>query len=457
MRVLITVFPSTAHFLPLVPYAWALQSAGHEVCFATPPGYDSGVAVPDFHKVINRAGLTSVACGEPAPLSMHDRAHPGFADLLPNREETERYVRALAINDPTDRAAWDLFYHFAMLTIRDYHPPQPRQDVNAIIEFAKRWKPDLVLWEPWFPCGGVAAKASGAAHARMMLAQDYTAWAHERLAAYAGTGHGLPNPLVEAMRPLADQHGVEVDDDLLFGNWTIDPLPAGMRLPTNVNTVPSRYVSYNGTVLPQEWLLVRPERPRVGLTLGVSTRMFLKGDWGRTAKLMEAVADLDIEVIATLDENQLLDVPGGVPSNVRTFDYVPLDQLLPTCAALINHGSIATVVAGASKAVPQLICDTTEPTRVYGTSAANGIDWEFQCERHLYSTLTSTYVAQRGGGLRLDHQSQSPDEMRAALCRVLTEPSFRAGAQTLYEEWVAPPSPAELVPRLEQLTAAHRR
>ncbi len=452
MRVLITVFPSTAHFLPLVPYAWALQSAGHEVCFATPPGFDTGVAEPDFQKIINGAGLAAVACGLPAPLSLHDRAYPGYGDLLPNRAETQRLVAALGIDDPADRAAWDLFYHFSMLTIRDYHPPQPRQDINAIVDFARQWQPDLVLWDPWFPCGAVAARASGAAHARVMLAADYTGWAHERFRA-----RGVPSILAEAMRPLAERHGVPADDNLLLGDWTIDPLPAGMRLPTAVPTVASRYVPYTGVVEQADWLQERPARPRVGLTLGVSTRMFVKGDWGRTAKIMEAVADLDVEVIATLNANQLADVPGGVPANVRTYDYVPLQQLLPTCSALISHGSIATVVAAMAHGVPQLICDTDEPTRVYGTATDGDIDWEFRCHRHLYSTMTADFLAARGAGARLDHQTQTPEQIRSAIRQVVSDESYARNAALLRDEWAAPPSPADLVPVLEKLTAEHRR
>ncbi|MEU1969600.1 nucleotide disphospho-sugar-binding domain-containing protein [Micromonospora sediminicola] len=451
MRVLITVFPSTAHFLPLVPYAWALQSAGHEVCFATPPGYPTGVAVPEFDTVITSAGLNAVICGQPAPLSMHDRAYPGFANLLPNRAETERHVAQLGIDNPTDRATWDLFYHFAMLTIRDYHPPTPRQDINAVIDFARDWQPDLVLWEPWFPVGGVAARVAGAAHARVLLAPDYTAWGHERF-----ISRGRPSILAEAMRPLAEHHGIHVDDNLLFGDRTIDPLPAAMQVDTTVHRIPSRYVPYTGVVEQQTWLREPPKRPRIAITLGVSTRMFVKGDWGRTAKLMEAVADLDIEVVATLNDNQLLDLPHGLPDNVRTFDYVPLDQLLPTCSALISHGSIATVIAAASKGVPQLVCDTDEPTRVYGSATDDGIDWEFRCHRHLYSATTSQYLARHGAGLRLNHQTQTAQDIRDQLRRVLNEPSFRTGAAALRDEWLAPPSPADLVPTLEQLTAERR-
>jgi len=452
MRVMFTVFPAPAHFLPIVPYAWALQAAGHEVCVASPPGIDTGVAVADFHKAVMAAGLTAVSCGEPEPLAVHDRAYPEFAELLPTSAESERFITALGL-DESDRAPWDMFYCFMTLAIRDYHPPAPRQDIDAVIDFARGWRPDLVLWDPWFPCGAVAARVSGAAHARVLNNPDYAGFVVQR---FAQRGTWDENPLVTTLRPLAQRYGLEVDDELLVGQWTLDPFPPGMRLPTGTEVVPVRYVPYTGASVMPEWLYARPERPRVGLSLGVSARNFLKGDWGRTAKLLEAVAGLDVEVIATLNANQLLDVRSGVPGNVRTFDYVPLTQLLPTCSALIHHGSLGTFAAACAANLPQLICDTDESTLCFGTPTAGGIDWDFQCQKQLSATATSSFVTSRGAGVRLNHQTQSAGEIRALLQRVLAEPSFVQGAQGVYDDWLATPSPTDLVPVLEKLTAQHR-
>ncbi|MEV0998815.1 nucleotide disphospho-sugar-binding domain-containing protein [Nonomuraea sp. NPDC050202] len=450
MRVMFTVFPAPAHFLPVVPYAWALQAAGHQVCVAAPPGIATGVAVPDFHRAVTAAGLTAVSCGEPERLSVHDRGYPGFAGLIPTIEESERLVAALGLSE-AERAPWDVFHHFALLTMRNYHPPVPRQDITAVVEFAREWRPDLVLWDPWFPCGAVAARACGAAHARILHSPDYTAWAAEKLA-----GTGERNPLVGVIEPLAEQYGQQVDEELLFGHWTVDPFPAGMRLPTGVERLPVRYVPYTGGGLMEGWLRRPPSRPRVALSLGVSMRTFFKGDWGRLAKLMEAVGGLDIEVIATLDANQLLDLREPPPDNVRVVEYVPLDQLLPTCSAIIHHGSIGTFVAASAAGVPQLICDTDEPSRIVGTPVEGGIDWDLKCQKQLTAGRTSRYVTERGAGVRLNHQTQSASQIREELRRVLGDPSFQKGAQDIHEDWLATPSPTDIVADLERLTAAAR-
>lgn len=457
MRVLFTVFPSTAHFLPIVPYAWALQSAGHEVCVASAPGVATGVAVSEFQASVTAAGLTAVSCGEPELLSVHDAGYEDYESLLPTMGESDAYAAALGIAGD-ERHFWDVFYHFTLLTIRNYHPPKPRQDVQAVVDFARRWQPDLVLWDPWFPCGAVAARAAGAAHARVLMAPDYTAWASERFASRRIEARdGLPaNPLAETMRPLADLYGFEVDDELLLGQWTIDPLPPGMRLPSAATTISSRCVPFNGADVLPEWLYEKPSRPRLALSLGVSTRMFFKGDWGRLAKLLEAVGGLDVDVVATLNQNQLLDVAGEVPGNVRTIDYVPLTQLLPTCTALLHHGSPATYAVAVANDVPQLVADTDEPTRIVGKATGDGIEWDLQCQKQLTAGPISRFVAGRRAGARIDHQTQSVAEIRELIHGVLTDQSYRDGAAALHREWAAAPSPVALVPVLERLTAEHR-
>ena len=55
MRVLVTSWGWRSHFYPLVPLAWALRSAGHEVLVASQPA---------MIEVITGAGLPAVAVGE---------------------------------------------------------------------------------------------------------------------------------------------------------------------------------------------------------------------------------------------------------------------------------------------------------------------------------------------------------------------------------------------------------
>ena len=456
MRVMFCVFPAPAHFLPLVSYAWALQAAGHEVRIAAPSGQDTGITSVDFDRVVTATGLIPAVCGEPEPLAVHDRGHPGWLDLLPTEAETERFSEVLDL-DAAGLHVWEMFHCFQVLAARDYHPPKPRQDVLALVDFAVEWRPDLVLWDPWLPGGAVAARVSGAAHARVLNAPDYSGFVLDRIARRRAEGVDVPeDPLTATVRPLAEHFGLTLDEELLLGQWTVDPFPDGLRLPSRVPSVSVRNVPFNGAAPAPDWLHTPSDRPRIGLSLGVSVRKFMKGDWGRTAKLLDAVADLDVDVIATLDKNQLADRPAGVPSNVRTVDYIPLNQLLPTCAALIHHGSTGTFASATAFGVPQLICDTDEPVRCYGKPTEDGIEWRFDCQKQLTATETAEVVTRHGAGFRIDHQKQSAEEIRDRVRRVLEEPSHAEGAAALRRGWLATPGPTEIVGVLERLTAENR-
>jgi glycosyltransferase len=237
---------------------------------------------------------------------------------------------------------------------------------------------------------------------------------------------------------VAERYGVELTTDLLVGQWALDLLPTGFSLPTTVRKVPMRGVFTPTQTAVPEWLFGRPERPRVAISLGLSQREFIEGGWDYLPSLMEAVADLDIEVVATLNATQLADLD-TLPANVRTIDYLPLSLLLPSCSALIHHGGIGTFAAAANYRVPQLITDLVAPVPM----------------KYPVATSTAAYVAQRGAGLTLDIES-SPDTMRKQLSLVLGEPSFQEGAIRVYEDVLAMPSPVDLVPVVERLTVQNR-
>src|SRR5262245_39024275 len=107
MRVIFAVYPSRSHFFPVVPYAWALQSAGHEVRVAAP-----GV----FADVIAATGLTPVPLSE---LSAPEVRLRGDAAPPAGPEETMAYANAMGLN-PIEREQWIVFYQYMMVPLSDY-------------------------------------------------------------------------------------------------------------------------------------------------------------------------------------------------------------------------------------------------------------------------------------------------------------------------------------------------
>ena len=443
MRVLVTGFPHVTHLNHLTPHAQALQAEGHEVVVACPPGAEEQIVA---------SGLPTIKTGEPEPHSLQNWAKYG---LLPSPEEMEELAAKLDLTGD-ERDNWDAYYQFFLFSARYYLPPEPREDVDNLIAFAKQWKPDLVLWESWFPCGGIVAKAAGAASGRVLNGPDYGGWAIEKFAERRAEGHDTPeNPLAISLRALGDRHGVEVDDSVLLGHFTVDAIPStSMRLSKNISTVPVRWVPYNGGAVLPEWLHEPTERPRVALTVGVSTRAYHEGV-DLIPKIFEAIKGLDIEVIGTFNDNQLVGAP-PVPENLRVVDYVPLTSLLPTCVAAIHHGGSGSFVATLAAGIPHVIADTEEPQRMVFSGEGDSISVTVT-ERSVDAWLTARLVKETGAGVQINRITQSAEEIRAALLAVLNEPSYAEAAKAMHDAWLARPTPAGIVPELEKLTEFHRK
>lgn len=468
MRVLMTCYPANVHLYPIAPIAWALQSAGHEVRIGT--HLHAG-----FADALTRTGLIPVSLGdpnEPEPVLREDAGMSAMPD------EVDAYAKVMGLN-PEEREHWICFYQYLIWPISSYlRADLPYAD--ELVDFARKWKPDLVLWDAVFAPGAVAAAASGAVHARFLGSMlDWPAFFHNKLEAHRPQleAAGLvANPYADAMRPLAERYGLAVDEDLLYGQWTVDPLPDGIRLPTDRPKLPVRWVPYAFAGNAQPSLHERPQRPRIALSLGESTRRVINGDFGRTPKLLEALADLDVDVIATLNSRQL-DGVQRIPDNVHVADWLSLPQLLPTCSLIIHQGGSGTAMPAVASKVPQIVTDTDESNMLRLVTAGSGsgasmiyadddgqIDrpeaeveayWEFPA-KHMMAPWWSRYVTTHGGGVRLNYQTMSVEEIRKQILDVLHGQSFRAGAEKLHDIWLATPSPNEIVPALERLTVESR-
>lgn len=434
MRVLFTVWPAAAHLFPSVPLAWALQAAGHEVRVASRPAL---------------AGPTTAAGLAFAPLVDERELPRSVGAGKPAAEESlrtwSRITEAMAIDplDPVVPNIWRLYRDYVAPALHDLQPAdavpdQPQPVLDALVRFCRGWQPDLVLWDPTMPASAVAARTVGAAQARLMWGLDHVGWSVDRYArrkAELGERLADPDPVVAAVRAMAERYDIAYDDELLRGQWTVDPMPAGMRLPTTRLTVPMGWIPYTGSGTVPEWLHERSGRPRVALTLGASMRAFSKDSEPLIANLLAAVGELDVEVVATLDASQLEGVD-RVPDNVRTIDYMPLSQLLPTCAAVIHHGGYGTMCAAAAAGVPQIVA-------MDGDAVMEG-------------PISAHHVTETGAGLTLRHEHCSVDDIRKMVTRVLEEPSFRRSSDALRRDLLSSPSPADVVPVLERLVAEHR-
>lgn len=441
MRVAITMWPAPAHVYPFVPLAWALRSAGHDVIF---------VSHPAIGEVVSAEGLPFAAACDPEGLPALQGPGGAFPE---ERADVARITQALNLpEDPL--GTWNTVTQFFLPAMWDFTPYRGSAEaempvMDGMVAFFRQWKPDLVIWDPCLPGAGVAARACGARHARY-TGPDMIGWCLDQFE-QATSGPDAPtvdNPLVETLRPLAEKYDVPLDRETLFGQFSVNPMPPAINLPVNTRMIPVRWLSHTRQGQLPGWLYPVPDRPRIGLSLGVSVRSYLNADWSYVKVLFEALSELDVEVIATLNETQL-DKVTSIPDNVRVVDYLPLNQLMPTLSALIHHGGLATMIAAGSARVPQLIVDFLD-REIVAESVGDGTA---AVPRYALAPTTSAYVQGHGAGEVIDLSKPSVERIREQVTRVLTEPSFAEGAGRLQTDLLASPSPADIVPVLEKLAA----
>lgn len=408
MRVLFVTWSEKSHFFSMVPLAWAMTTAGHEVRVASQP---------ELADVITQSGLTAV------PVGTDHRVYEITPDILPADFELFDFGenRPERLTWPWVRKGYDYSTRFAFSLFNDTM-------VDDLVAYCRSWQPDLIVWEPLTYAGGVAGQVTGIPHARLLWGPDILGRmrAHfHRLHAEQPAGE-RDDPLRTWLAGVVERFGCEFDETVVTGRWTIDQMPAALRLPLDLDVVPVRFVPYNGPSVVPGWLRHPPERPRVCLTVGTTMRDHA-GREVPVADLVEALADLDVELVATLTAAQR-ETLRRTPEHTRIEEFVPMNALLPTCSAVIHHGGFGTTSAAMLHGVPQLIVPWLWDTQVKGE-----------------------LLQEAGAGLYLPEVT--PEAARDNIVRLLEDPAFAAGARALRAEVLAEPTPNDVAAVLEKRAA----
>ncbi|MET7424047.1 activator-dependent family glycosyltransferase [Dactylosporangium sp. NPDC005555] len=413
MRVLFVTLPEKSHLFCMTPMAWAMRAAGHEVRVASSPA---------FTDVIARTGMTAVGVGDDSNISSAMAQHResqevesvDWSELDPAKLTWEREL------ERAQMGAWGFAY---------YNEPM----IGDLVAFARHWRPDLVVWDPLTYAGGLAAGAVGAAHVRSMCFADV--WAMKRQL-FTKLRDEQPedrreDPMADWLGGHAEKLGGAFSEELITGQLTLDPLPDRLSVPSDVRRVPVRFVPYNGPAVVPGWLAEPPARPRVCLSLGAANTERYGGDYVSKAAILDALSDLDVEVVAALLPEQVREL-GTVPDNARVVQSVPLHALLPSCAALIHHGGFGSYATALVHGVPQLFVSTPVADQ----------------------TLRGSGLQDAGAGLYLPHDQAGPQEIRDAVARLVSEDGYARNAATLRDEALQRPAPSQVVAELERFTAS---
>lgn len=345
-RVLVTVFPAASHLYPLVPTAWALRAAGHEVRLAVPPS---------FAPTAVRTGLPLVRVGRDTDLGA---AWRGFMpSAQPGAAAAERTARTMAMFSSAAEAV-----------------------VEDVAVLARRWA-DAVVFDPRAYAGPLAAALADRPAARFLYGVDHT---------FAQRDHEWP-----LLSPLWQRWGLAEPDPA--GVLTLDPCPSALQTATPAGSRRVRYVPFNDASCVPSRVHAGTTMPRVCVTWGTSSGA-AAGHLEPLRRILASLGPLrcDTLVMVAAEQRKLL---GEVPSRVRVLESVPLHTVLPTCDLVVHQGGAGTTMTAAACGVPQLVMPDKGDQIVHADRvAAAGIGRRIAAAEDLRATVTDMLL---DGGLRM--------------------------------------------------------
>ncbi|MEU8685503.1 nucleotide disphospho-sugar-binding domain-containing protein [Streptomyces sp. NPDC048611] len=311
MRVLMINTPVSTHLTPLVPLAWALRAAGHDVLV---------VGREDVLGAAASAGLNAVGIGDRLKLD----------DMLVERLGGKRPLQSWG------RPALEQLSNVGSLWM-----PQTLDVLPAYLDLARDFRPDLVLSDPIEFISVIVGEKLGVPVVQQRWGVDPIS---DQVRGAAGTW--FKDILAECGLTAVPRPAV-----------LLDPCPPSLQLAGTTPGTPMRYVPFNGNGRLPEWLRhdarERGTARRVAVSLGGRTLAY------NGVPLMRNILDalgalLDTEVLATVEE-EYREALGEVPGNVRVIDPVPLHLLLGSCSAVVHHGGSGTAMTASGFGLPQLV------------------------------------------------------------------------------------------------------
>jgi MGT family glycosyltransferase len=227
-------------------------------------------------------------------------------------------------------------------------------------------------------------------------------------------------PLWEAVRPDAVPSGAIRDEMYLDIYPPSFQHALGGHVPRRQPVRPVPYAPPGDQLLPA---VAAGDRPLVYATFGTELP-----DHAALRTVVEAIAPLEIRILATVRPRGDPEAFGPQPENVTIARYVPQTAVLPHASVVISHGGSGTVLAAISAGLPQLCLP-----------------------QFADQPLNATAVADTGAGLALQVSPLDPRTIRESVTKLLTETAFRARALALQDEIMHMPSPdtiASLLPKL---------
>lgn len=401
-RFLFTVWPFAGHLYPQIAIAQALRARGHVCAFYTgPPGtqtvVDEGFECHPFKRIdqdhVHRTML-SKASGQSRVRelpSLRLRLRRWLVDTIPQQLAD---LQEIIATDPPDVIVTDPTMWSSVLVLHELGIPV------AVSSFM----PFCLIPGPQAPPFGLGLPAPRTMATRLLsravtTANDLFATDVRRAVNALRHAHGLPpidEPVVEFM-----------------GRLPLYLIPSVREFDYNRQDLPAS-VHYVGPFLwnrPRSagepgWLDRIPrDRPWVHVSEGT----FHGGDPFLVRAALRGLADLPVEVIVTTADRDPRDlVPEALAPNMHVTRWVSHSELLPLTKIVVTTGGAGSVLAALSAGCPLVIVPT-----------------------ELDKPDNARRVEAAGAGVRLVPRRCTPQGLRAAVERVLNDPSFGQNARRL--------------------------
>jgi UDP:flavonoid glycosyltransferase YjiC (YdhE family) len=398
VRFLFAATPEAGHVNPALPLVRALVDAGHTVTFTT--GADFAAAI---------AGAGAVF----APLPPGTYWDPAVADeRFPQRRELTgvrrlrfglvhgfcalaaaqaRHLIALHAAEPADALVVDTGFVGARFTTELGGPPVGYYS-TSVLPYASRQVPPLGLALP--------RRAGLVGHAR-----DRVLWAGLWAAVTRATAAALDGQRRELGLPPVRRTVLDWPTD---AGLVLQLSPPGFEYPRTDLPPVVHFVGAPAPLPVPDWAPPPWWEELAGRRVVVVTQGSAMTDPAELLRpALAGLAGLDVLVVAVTGGPDPAGL-GPLPANARAGGYVPYGPLFARAAAVVTNGGFGGVQLAISHGLPLVVAGATADR----PEVANRVAWS-------------------GAGINLRTGSPSPAAVRAAVCRVLTDPAYAARARAL--------------------------
>jgi hypothetical protein len=300
----------------MLPLAQALRETGHEVRWAAAQEVCERLGKDGFDAVRSGRGATELALVPPPP--------PEIAAL------------------PVAERPNFLFAKF-------FGPRRAEPMIADLVPIVEDWQPELLVCDQAELAGPIAAALAGVPNVTHAF------------------GHLLPAQRVaRAGDSVAELWRVQGLEPRPFAG-TYDHLYIDIY-PVSLQTDDTGHVKDIQLQRPALIAHDGSRDPLVYITFGT----VWNEDLALFSTVVEAARELPVRVVVTLGPGHDPGELGEQPANVRVADFIPQEQLLPECAAVVSHAGSGTFLAALAAGVPQLLLPLAADQFLNAEAAARG-------------------------------------------------------------------------------------